>query len=256
MRLQIYSDLHHEVWRNQAPAIQLKSPDVVVLAGDIHQGANAIAWSSNLFTNLPVIYVLGNHEAYGKHLDKARLEIAKACAETANVHLLDSAEYQIAGVRFLGTTLWTDFRLFGDDHIKQAIEVSERVLMDYKRIKFGVEGRLIRATDTIDLHRAQLLWLERKLSEPFDGKTVVVTHMAPSMKSISPRYATDLASAAFASNLDHLVERCDLWIHGHTHDSFDYRIGKGRVVCNPCGYINRSGGPENFSFSSDFIVDL
>jgi hypothetical protein len=28
----------------------------------------------------------------------------------------------------------------------------------------------------------------------------------------------------------------DLWIHGHVHDSFDYQIGRTRIVCNPRGY--------------------
>ena len=29
--------------------------------------------------------------------------------------------------------------------------------------------------------------------------------------------------------------RAQLWIHGHTHDSFDYVVNGTRVVCNPRG---------------------
>ena len=27
-----------------------------------------------------------------------------------------------------------------------------------------------------------------------------------------------------------------LWVHGHTHEIFDYYIGTTRVLCNPRGY--------------------
>jgi len=34
-----------------------------------------------------------------------------------------------------------------------------------------------------------------------------------------------------------------LWLHGHTHDSFDYRIGATRVVWHPAAYV-RNGVRE------------
>jgi hypothetical protein len=80
--------------------------------------------------------------------------------------------------------------------------------------------------------------------------------MSPSFESVAPQYASDLTSAAYASNLDHLVERADVWIHGHMHNSFDYRIGKCRVVCNPLGYRDRSGAAENEHFDPNFIVEV
>ena len=44
--------------------------------------------------------------------------------------------------------------------------------------------------------------------------------------------------AAFASSLEGLIEEYQpiLWIHGHTHDPFDYELFATRVVCNPRGY--------------------
>src|SRR3546814_2816589 len=49
--------------------------------------------------------------------------------------------------------------------------------------------------------------------------------MAPSLQSVDDRYRCDLVSAAYASRLDALVAKADLWIHGHMHSSLDYRIG-------------------------------
>ena len=122
MRLLILSDLHHELWREDAPQgdLALSRPDAVILAGDIDTGTRAVAWAASTFAGLPVLYVHGNHEGYGHYLDKVRQELRAACATTDNVHFLDADSHVItdqAGkqVRFLGATLWTDFRLLGDD---------------------------------------------------------------------------------------------------------------------------------------------
>lgn len=80
--------------------------------------------------------------------------------------------------------------------------------------------------------------------------------MAPSLHSVPSQYVSDLTSAAYASNLDDVVLKANLWVHGHVHESFDYKIGQCRVVCNPFGYMSKSGGPENESFDAGFIVEI
>lgn len=259
MRLLILSDLHLEVWRENAPAIRPESsrPDVVILAGDIDQPARALAWAERTFAGLPVIYVSGNHEGYGDSWEGAQRSLARQAEASSNVRLLNRGETVIGGVRFLGATLWTDYALFGAEQRQGAMAAAERVLMDYRRIEVE-DGGLHQMTpdDTVHLHRADLAWLAEKLETPFDGRTVVVTHMAPSLHSVATRYAQDPVSAAFSSNLDALAERADLWVHGHTHDSFDYRIGNCRVVCNPCGYLRRDGTPENERYDPDLIVEV
>ncbi|WP_293778456.1 metallophosphoesterase [uncultured Oxalicibacterium sp.] len=259
MRVLVLSDLHHEVWRKNAPKISWKdpAPELVVLAGDIDQGDAAIRWAAECFASIPVVYVGGNHEAYGLYLEDAEERLRSTCASTANMHFLNCAEFFLDKYRILGATLWTDFKLFGVENQDRAMAASIACVMDYKRIRLRSEGgRLLNPSDTITLHNLQKAWLEQRIAEPFEGKTIVVTHMAPSIRSISPKYINDLSSAAFASNLDALADKVDVWIHGHTHDSFDYSIGKCRVICNPCGYINRSGGTENFAFSSNFIIEI
>ncbi|TWC71041.1 metallophosphoesterase family protein [Herbaspirillum sp. SJZ099] len=258
MRLLILSDLHLEVWRENAPAIRPASsrPDVVILAGDIDKPARALAWAERTFAGLPVIYVSGNHEAYGDSWEGALRNLARPGAAPSNVRLLNRSETVIGGVRFLGATLWTDYALFGEEKRQAAMAAAEPVMLDYRRIQVE-DGGLHPMTpdDTVRLHRADRAWLAEKLETPFDGRTVVVTHMAPSLRSVATRYAQDLVSAAFSSNLDALVERADLWVHGHTHDSFDYRIGNCRVICNPCGYLRRDGTPENERYNPDLIVE-
>jgi predicted phosphodiesterase len=259
MRLLVLSDLHHELWRTNAPRIDpsLSRPDVVVLAGDINTGAKAVDWATRTFFGIPVLYVHGNHEAYGKNLEDMQHEIEAASTLTENIHFLNCSEYRIGDVRFLGATLWTDFRLFGDDNRQAAMRASEAVMADYQRIRLASKGhRKLRAADTAQFHAIQRSWLAQKLAEPFNGKTVAITHMAPSMRSVTEQYASDPASAAFTSNLDDLASQADIWIHGHMHDSFDYQIGKCRVVCNPCGYMTRGGGVENERFDPNFVIEI
>ena len=84
----------------------------------------------------------------------------------------------------------------------------------------------------------------------------MITHMAPSMLSVPEQYATDRISAAYASRLEELAAKADLWVHGHMHESSDYLIGKCRIVCNPCGYMTRGGGIENGDFDPNFIAEI
>lgn len=259
MRLLILSDLHRDQWREHALPIDISvsRPDVVILAGDIDTGARGIDWAGASFPGLPVLYVHGNHEAYDGSLEQLRLDLAAACRRWPNVHWLDCGEFHLPGLRFLGTTLWTDFRLFGEARRPGCMQAAERALYDYRLIAApqGTIGPL-RATHTAAWHEEQRRWLEQKLDESFAGKTVLITHMAPSMASVAQRYAEDPVSAAYASNLEALAVKADLWVHGHTHDSFDYCIGECRVVCNPGGYRLAGGRRENAKFDPGMIVEL
>jgi DNA repair exonuclease SbcCD nuclease subunit len=230
----------------------------VILAGDIDTGARAIAWADQEFRWIPTVYVHGNHEGYGHNLDDVQNELRAAAGATENVHYLNCGEFQTGGVRFLLAALWTDFCLFGDEHRRDAMAAAEQSMNDYRRIRLASFGyRKLRASDTERWHHEQRIWLESKLDEPFAGKTVVVTHMAPSGLSVPDEYTSDIISSAFASNLDPgLVEKADLWVHGHTHNSSDYQIGKCRVVSNPCGYQMSAGTPENREFNPGFIVEV
>jgi predicted phosphodiesterase len=259
MRLLILSDLHIELWRDGGPQIDLAMarPDVVILAGDIHSGTKGVAWAMKTFADIPTLYVPGNHEAYGSALDKEEKNILDACNASGHVHYLNPAKMVIGDVRFLGATLWTDFRLFGDDARPAAMQDAESSMNDYQLIRLANQKyRKLRASDTAQLHAGHKSWLQKELAEPFVGKTVVITHMAPSMHSVSPQFASDPVTAAFASALDELVSQADVWVHGHMHDSFDYQIGKCRVVCNPRGYRKTTGATENQHFDPNLVVDL
>jgi Icc-related predicted phosphoesterase len=147
---------------------------------------------------------------------------------------LDNDIVEFGGVRFLGSTLWTDYRLALNRTQRQLMETAELSINDHNRIVCN-EGRFT-AAKALAEHELARAWLDRELNRAYDGKTVVITHHGPHPLSVHPRYAGDPVNAAFVSNLTELLPKADLWLHGHVHDSFDYKVGRCRVVANPLGY--------------------
>lgn len=253
MKLNILSDLHLGFGAMDWP---VSDADVIVLAGDISRPREAVAWA--LRFDKPVLYVPGNHEFYGGSIDGTVLELRQLCQGTP-VHLLERDELVIDGVRFLGATLWSDFALDADAQLQAAAKAeAQRLIRDFSRIRrHGASDAVFTPDDSAALFRRDAAWLRGRLAVHHSGTTVVITHHAPSRRSIHPRFAASPLNAAFVSDADDLLDgdRVSLWIHGHTHDSFDYRVHGTRVVCNPRGYA-RNGVNENAAFDASRIIEV
>ncbi len=253
MKLNILSDLHLSLGALEIPR---NDADAVILAGDLARPREAVSWASGFAK--PVLYVPGNHEFYGGSIAATANELKQLCAGT-NIRLLDNDEVVIEGVRFLGSTLWTDFMLFGEGEKRaQAMRQAVSFMRDFSRIRADeAAGAPFTPAASAALFNIHAGWLEGKLAEPHAGPTVVITHHAPSRKSIHPRFADSLLNACFVSDAERLIDgrRAALWVHGHTHDSFDYLLNGTRVVCNPRGYA-KDGANENPLFDPNFLVEI
>lgn len=225
------SDLHLEARGLERP--QAEAADIVVLAGDIHNGLFGIHWALENF-NVPVIYVPGNHEFYGYSRPDLLVKMRRLC-RGSHVHLLEQDCLIIGDWRFLGTTLWTDFAIDGDR--RGGMNLAQRCMPDYRTIQAS-KGEPFTPQRALDLHQRNLAWLEAQLASSREAQNVVISHHAPSPRSIAPQYVGNNLNPAFISDLEAMIadNRIALWIHGHTHTAFDYRIGETRVVCNPRGY--------------------
>ena len=251
MKLNILSDLHLSVCALDVPR---NDADVVILAGDIARPLQAVSWASGF--GKPVLYVPGNHEFYGRYIAGTVAELKRLCAGT-QISVLDNDELILGDVRFLGTTLWTDFMLFGrGDKREAAIRHVTGTIHDFSRsmVDAATQEPFSPAASEV-LFARNTAWLRSRLAEKHAGLTVVISHHAPSPRSIAPKFAGSLANAAFVSDAENLMDGtgASLWIHGHTHSSFDYHVHGTRVVCNARGYA-KDGVNENPVFDADFSV--
>ena len=261
MRLAIYSDLHLECDRLVAPLVLPRvGCDVAIYAGDVHTKGRTPEAARRLLPDVPeILVVAGNHEFYSGHWTHS-LEQLRRRAARARVRFLENDQVIIGDVRFLGCTLWVDYSV-GPAPSSEAMVTAFRQLNDYRYIRApraSAEmwepgpwggGRLTPGLVS-QRHWASVAWLRARLAEPFAGKTCVITHHAPTMKSLPAHFANDLLTPAYVSNQEGLFEHVDLWVHGHLHNSSDYRVGRVRLVCNPRGYAVE-GYPEELNSEFD-----
>lgn len=269
LKLLVLSDLHLEFGVPFAPdAAATAASDVVVLGGDIHKGTAGVVWARQAFPDKPIVYIAGNHEFYG-HKWETLIDELREAGRTHGVNFLEDESITIYGVRFLGCTLWSDFDYFGPEKRRSAMFDAEKRMNDYRLIKAKALPEIYRRTKphrltshhTLQRHTQSRAWLEGELDKGDPARTVVVTHNYVHPKSTAPEYAQDLLTAAFGSVWpEEVMARANLWIHGHTHTSFDYPVGgkapNARVVCNPRGYpsFRTEGKFENALFSPALVV--
>lgn len=228
MRVQYFSDIHLEFGGCEFP---VTDADIVIAAGDIGVGTEAVAWLAQ--APCPVIYVAGNHEYYSGDLQATRKRLEQECVR-AKVDFLDNVRADLEDVRFLGATLWTDFNA-ADENIMREVEHS---MNDYHYIQ--IDGSPVTAEILLERHHESLTWLESELADPFKGKTIVVTHHAPSMRSwhADQEHEKDVQRFAYCNDLSALIRKypIDAWFHGHVHCVSNYQIDGVRILCNPRGY--------------------
>ncbi len=267
MKIQLLSDLHLEVHPHYQPR-PAPDADLLVLAGDIggYQAGSQLAgddfglerFSPRQGWPVPVLYVPGNHEYDGLEFDEAHARLRATC-ERLGITWLEREVVVIDGVRFVGTTLWTDFEALAASDPQpgrraKALEKAYRAANFYLRKNSALQGgEPLLAEGWRALGQACQHWLREALAQPFDAATVVVTHFAPSLRSADPRYGLTPGTAGFCNALDDLLPRASLWLHGHLHCPQDYTAHGCRVVANTLGYAAKG---EQEHFRETFTVQV
>jgi len=239
MKFRIISDTHNYC----EPLYRLHKSDteqeeILLLAGDIDDNKNQrirefLLDCSTRFRS--VIYISGNHEYYGSNIIRNHEKLSNICSKYDNVYYLNNQSIQIDDVSIFGCTLWSELQ--PQDFAKSDM------LNDYKNIRNGtIERPYDRKLTTYDTHSMHLRSkdaITKFLSET-EGKKIVMTHHAPSLQSLDPRYANDPSNCFYASNLEDLMceYNPDIWVHGHIHYKNDYYVQNTRVICNPKGYVS------------------
>jgi hypothetical protein len=272
MRLQLASDLHLERYPDfMLPAAP--GADTLVLAGDIGSYQATSRLTGDYFgldrfapgqPGAPwkrVLYLPGNHEYDGLDYQEAHARLRDAC-ERLGITWLEREVLVIEGIRFVGTTLWSDFDALaaGKNTVTQQLQAREKAyraanfyLKHFTATQFG-EPMLAEQWRQVALESQK--WLREALAQPFNGTTVVVTHFAPSLASADPRYGLTPGTAGFCNALDDLFDLADVWLHGHLHCPSRYLAGREQrceVFANPRGYFSKG---EQETFDPLFAIDL
>ena len=263
MLVRPFSDIHAEFWQPHTiprilemviPPLQSDKETVALVAGDIGLAHRQETWLKiiSLLAKrfLAVIYVEGNHFFYHNDFFGRIPELKAKLSLPKNVHFLENESVDIAGVLFIGATLWTDFLekdLFKMQHARKNMN-------DFVLIK-KADGMRLMPEETVDLFQESKRYIFETLAAAGDKKTVVVTHHGVSPLSIHERFRGDSLNCAFMTDLSSEIidHGPDLWVHGHTHNSFDYALGRTRVVVNPYGYKDVEVNPQ---YDKQLVIEL
>ncbi len=282
VNIQLLSDLHLES-NPHFRAQPVPGADLLVLAGDIgsYQPGSLLAggmddgdFGLSRFSPLPVaqggagwptpvFFIPGNHEYDGLDFDATHTRLRQTCERLGMVWLEQQTVLQ-QGVRFLGSTLWSDFDALSADETRsggmtlgeqlKAREKAFRAANFYLRKNHAFQGGQPMLADAVrERGLTSQAWLRQALAQPFNGPTVVVTHFAPSLLSADPRYGLAPGTAGFCNALDELLGQAQLWLHGHLHCPSDYVKNGCRVVANPLGYARKG---EQDGFKPDALIKI
>lgn len=264
MKLQILSDLHIDSYARQSHPIghiPKTDADVVLVAGDTANSDSGMPWLQEQAARLqvPLITIAGNHEYFNEDV----LDFDEKLATWDNynnesmqgVKVLQCQHIDIDNVRILGCTLWTDYQYKAND---ETMAAAKHFMRDYKQIYAGNE--LFSPEVSIQIHAKQRQWLQQALitAKELGKKTIVMSHHSVSPLSVSEKYASLPSNAAFVSDLSPWMHKDwapMLWVHGHTHEAFDYRIGNTRVIVNPRAYPNEVSSTA-LAFSWDKVIHI
>jgi Icc-related predicted phosphoesterase len=243
MRIQLISDVHLEFQKKPLSYLEPllrhyhNQDDILVIAGDFlylskvpHQVLRYLSDNYRM-----IFYVPGNHEYYKLETSKAP-EVLKSLEETypkLKVLAAEKDPVEVDGIKFWGDTMWFEespqnvlYQGFINDfyHIKQF----QPWVYDRNRV------------------------FRERASYIIDKNTIVVTHHLPSYCCVDPIYKDSVLNRFFVCNMDWIIsnEQPKYWLHGHTHEKVDVKLGETRVIANPFGY------PDEYQIKKPLILDL
>lgn len=245
MKLQVLSDLHIDSYtKRKQPlgAIPQTDADVILVAGDTANSDSGMKWLQQQaeLNNKPLLTIAGNHEYFSEDVFSFDQQLKQwdTLEDKAikGLKFLQCQHIDLGDIRILGCTLWTDYQFEATSDTRESVMAFMR---DYQQIMAG--HRLFSPEISIDIHHQHRAWLKQALIDAHQlQKTVVVmTHHSVTPRSVSKQYAGRPSNAAFVTDLSswmHEPWAPKLWLHGHTHEAFDYQEGNTRVVVNPRAY--------------------
>lgn len=255
IKLKLWSDIHLEFSEHNSDRIWEKGSGdketILVLAGDIDVGVLGVPFIEELSREYKhVIFVCGNHEFYNRDFFLTIRAWEKYYQSGPdNFHFLNNSSVTIDGTKFIGGIMWTNFN--NEDF--KVMDYAARAMSDYHLI--SKDGGFITPKFIVDEHKNFVNFLIDEVDRSNEGDLVVVTHHSPGngKRLLNRERLSDYLYFADLESFLNTNDKIKLWMHGHSHKSWDYTINKTRIVCNPYGYYGQS---LNKDFNKNFLIEL
>lgn len=263
--IKVISDIHEEFKDPLSPMghFRIKLPDkdtdkntILIVAGDIANysqefGVSKICGALERLGSqyLHVVACLGNHDYWFSTIENVLYECKEYIEKVPNVTLLENESISLYGINFFGSTFWSDF-----DADPLSSPSDNNTWVDCRLIHNSIYDKMT-CYDFSRRHEISVYHLKEFLKTDKKGPVVVISHHLPSHESTPSRFKGVPENKFFSTDQTPLMleEDIDLWVHGHTHDSFDYYVGSTKVVCNPYGY---HGHELNSQFNENLLLEI
>lgn len=257
----LLSDLHLE--GSNIDTLHNPGWDILVIAGDLSADLSLLDrfFSYKVPNDIPIVYVLGNHEYEGRRFNEVVEQYREILNPFENVHLLDNESVVIDNIKFIGSTLWSNFELKGIEAKKESMNWAKHNVVDFTYIfKENKDGsgkyHSMTPEEMVEESEKAQRFIEFELKHnPFEGEKFVVTHFAPHKGSVHPQFSRG-DSSYWVNNLENLMGFSQYWVHGHTHSNFDYDVEGTKVICNPRGFAKTFNVDANPHFNRELILPL
>lgn len=263
------SDIHLDS-SNYPLIINVDNVDIIILAGDIGNKYQAMQMIKPwLDKGIIVVYVLGNHEFYNENtqpltIAEIRQGWQKRADKNENLYVLDNDSVVLKGIKFIGSTAWTNITpdKFLKSEVKSELSFSSdfQKIMKTKLMKGYVilRGKPITIDDYQALHKESIDYIKEEVAKPFDGTKILITHHPLTIQSNNPKYPVgNFNSQLFCSEYDDFIFQSDLdyYFHGHVHHSCQYLLNGTLVDCNAYGYARYGEVNPNHNPNHYFIIE-
>jgi predicted phosphohydrolase len=253
MKFRLVSDIHQEFFLHSKKAdfwvpepLEDDKNTVLIIAGDFglvkHQSTVTFLLEDLCEQFHSVVYVFGNHEYWKGSLLRAVPKLKESTDHLKNLFILENDTVVFGDTVVIGATLWSSISRHAAEYMN-----------DYRATRYSIDNpRRMSMMDTLTKHSESVRYIADAIQAYKGLNKVVVTHFAPSYRSVDLCFAGSTINSGYATDLEHMVDQVSVWCHGHMHNSSDYMVGDGRVICNPRGYLD----DENHKFKENLIFEV
>jgi Icc protein len=215
--------------------------DAILLGGDIGEADSVTRFLAEIESELqmPVYFVLGNHDFYRGSIAKVRDAVARQAAESRWLHWLPASGVVplTATTALIGHDSWADGRL--GDFFRSGVLLNDYLLISELR----VQGKKARYAQLNALGDEAAEFLKRRACEALAGRSdiFVLTHAPPFRESCLhegricdddylPHFACKAVGDRLAAIMRDRPSKTMTVLCGHTHSSGSARILDNLIV--------------------------